>query len=184
MLAQITNTPALWQFLHYSKDAFASLESIFKVLAFLVAGYWTYRLFVKKREKFPRAKLKHTVSFWDGSETGRIIRVALLVENDSDVLLQIPAGHTWVQQMKPWPEEEIKSFTAEQQAEMQASGTEDDSLRATLSKSVEIKWPLIAERNFRGEREIEPKESDEGVHDAKVTFEATPRVGWKGMWNY
>ncbi len=22
------------------------------------------------------------------------------------------------------------------------------------------------------------------VHDAKVTFEATPRVGWKGMWNY
>jgi len=76
--------------MHYSKDAFASIEAVFKVLAIIVAGYWTYRLFVKKRERFPRAKLKHTVSFWDGPESRRIIRVALLVENDSGVLLQIP----------------------------------------------------------------------------------------------
>jgi hypothetical protein len=164
VLAQITNAPAFWQFLHYSKDAFSAIESAVKVLAFIVAGYWTYRLFVKKRETFPRAKLRHTISFWEQSQEERIVRVALAVENDSDVLLKIPSGYTWLQQMKPWPVEEIKGFRAEQDAEMEASHSESGPDQMILSKGTEIRWPLIAERNFRGEREVEPKESDEGAH--------------------
>jgi len=151
--------------LHYSKDAFSSIEAVFKVVAIGVAALWTYRLFVRKRETFPKAKLKHTVSFWDGPESSRIIRVTLLVENNSDVLLQTPSGRTWVQQMKPWPEQELTNFTTEQEVEMKAGGTEDGADLNILSKGTEIKWPLIAERNFRGEREIEPKESDEVIMD-------------------
>lgn len=138
---------SILDFLSKNKDAFASIESIAKIVGIALAGIWTYMLFVKKRERFPRADLKHRIEFWDISEEERLVRVVVVIKNESDVLLRLFEGRTWIQQMKPWPIEAIESFK-------NRSEKADDN-------SAEIPWLLIAEKNHSQEREIEPKESDE-----------------------
>ena len=134
-------------FLAKNKDAFASLESVAKIVGITLAGLWTYMLFVRKREKFPRADLKHRIEFWDISEKERLVRVVLVIKNESDVLLKLDKGETWVQQMKPWPIEAIEKFK------------EQD--RTSGEVSAEVGWLLISEKQHNQQREIEPKESDE-----------------------
>jgi hypothetical protein len=147
MLFAQTNTTNIIDFLAKNKDAFASLESAFKIIGIILAGIWTYLLFVRKREKFPRADLKHRIEFWDISEQERLIRIVLVIKNESDVLLRLFDGETWIQQMKPWPIETIEKFKEQNEK----SG----------KVSAEVGWLLISEKNHNQEREIEPKESDE-----------------------
>jgi hypothetical protein len=147
MLFAQTNTTDILDFLAKNKDAFASLESAFKIIGIILAGIWTYLLFVRSREKFPRADLKHRIEFWDISEQERLIRVVLVIKNESDVLLRLFEGETWIQQMKPWPIEAIEKFK--------------ELNRKSDKVSAEVGWLLISEKNHNQEREIEPKESDE-----------------------
>jgi hypothetical protein len=104
-------------------------------------------LFVRKREKYPRAVLRHRVEFWDAPNGERLVRVNLLIENTSDVLLRIREGFTWVQQMRPWPEEAVERYKAQ--------------LEGGDHKEPEVAWPLISEKKHESERELEPKEPDE-----------------------
>ncbi len=165
MLAQITNTRSWLQFFADNKDGFSAIESLAKVIGIVVAGYWSYLVFIRKREKFPRVKIKHAVAFWDLSDKERIVRVTLSIENQSDVLLRIYEGRTWIQLMKPWPEDVIQNFKQEQIAETDAGQSKESLAPGMKDKGTEIQFPLIAERQFRGEREIEPKESDDLVID-------------------
>jgi hypothetical protein len=147
MLAQITNTPSFWQFLHYSKDSFSSIESCVKILAILFGGWWAYRAFHRRRERYPRAKINHAISYWSISENERLLRVTLNVLNDSDVLLKIRSGFTWVQQMQPWPKEITDCI--------------QDGKPVVDEGETEVGWPLIKECTHKGKKEIEPKEADE-----------------------
>lgn len=136
-----------FDFLTQKKDAFDSLESIATIAGIIVAGIWAYMLFVRKREKYPRADMKQRIEFWDVSDNERLVRVVLVMENKSDVLLRILNGFTWVQQMRPWPSEAMEKFK-------EGSGNLDVT-------PTEIGWPLIAEKLHKNEREVEPKELDE-----------------------
>lgn len=150
LLAQITNTPAWWQFLSYSKDSFASLESCFKMIAILAAGVWAIWHFFIKRERYPRAVLSHRIQFWEYTSKEWLLRVNLLIKNDSTVLMRIYAGHTWIQQMKPWPDQEIESYK--------------EASKVSEKAPYEAKWPFagdFAAEKLHKERELEPGESDE-----------------------
>lgn len=147
MLFAQRNTAVFFDFLAKNKDAFDSLQSIATVAGIVVAGIWTYMLFVRKREKYPRADLKHRIEFWDISERERLVRVVLVVKNESDTLLRLFHGRTWIQQMKPWPIEVIEQYK--------------EASEESAEASVEVGWLLISEKKHDQEREIEPKESDE-----------------------
>jgi hypothetical protein len=142
-----TNAASFFDFLTKNKDAFDSLESIATIAGIVIAGIWTWMLFVRKREKYPRADLKHRIEFWDISENERLVRVALLIENKSDVLLRLFDGYTWIQQMKPWPTEVIEKYK--------------DESRNPEEASAEAGWLLVSEKIHKNERELEPKEYDE-----------------------
>ena len=90
--------------------------------------------------------MNQTISYWDISEKQRLLRVNLSIINDGEVLLFASSGFTWIQQMKPWPEVLLNS---------QNDATTQES------KFMEIPWPLIAEKIFENEREIEPRELEE-----------------------
>jgi hypothetical protein len=134
-----------WRSLSSEKDAFGSIESLAAalescatILGILVAGVWTYRLFVKNREEFPKASLTQVVSFWNSDDGNRLIRVSMTIKNEGNVLVKIPSGFTWIQQMKPWPDELLKAKPVTQ----------------------EIAWPLIESRDLDSGWEIEPKETE------------------------
>jgi len=144
-----TNAAWVWNFLAHNKDSFDTLESIVTIVGIVVGGVWAYLLFVKRRQKFPRAVLKHSIESWEVSENERLVRVVLLVENKGEVLLRILDGFTWVQQMRPWPGEVIQGHA------------EAGKNAGKASAPSEIAWPLIAERPHKTIREIEPAEVDE-----------------------
>jgi len=76
MLAQITKViDAFWQFLHNGKDSFSAIESCAKVLAIFVGAWWAYSAFHRRREKYPRAKITQTASYWPVSANERLLRV-------------------------------------------------------------------------------------------------------------
>ncbi len=150
-----TNSICCWEFLARSKDSFEALQSIATVAAISIGALWTYMLFVKRRERYPRADLKQRVEFWAVSETQRVLRVALIIENKSQVLLRVTKGSTWIQQMKPWPTEAIEARAAAQ-AEPLAGGK---------TPPAEVGWPIIAEQAHSSDREIEPGEIDEVTMD-------------------
>lgn len=144
------------RFLASNKDAFDALKSLATILAFFVGGFWTWLLFVSKRERFPRASVTQDVSVWDISDKHRLVRVHIVVKNEGDVLLCMSKGHTWLQQMKPWPEQLLKAIA--------------DGNNPVPDDETEFRWPLIGERNFafQGQKEIEPKETDSVIHDFVV----------------
>jgi hypothetical protein len=141
----------LWKWLADKKDAFGTVETILKCVAIFGAGWWAWWRFYIKREKYPRAGLEHRIQFSSRSNDEWHLRVNLRIKNDSAVLMRILEGHTWVQQMQPYPEEPLTEFKERTKGEKDTPN--------------EVRWPLIDERRHDKEKEIEPGESDEIAMD-------------------
>ena len=144
------------QKLSANKDAFLALQAALTSLAIIVGGISAYLAFGRKREKFPRARLKHTFAVVRMDDGQRILRVQLDVENIGDTLLGIGWVLNRVQQVLP------RAITADGAFDPKPSDAEP-----------EIAWPTIpdGERNIRfklGGREIEPKETDEFHFDYQL----------------
>lgn len=141
----------VWSVLVEHSEGFAAIESIITCLAILAAGVWALLHYNRKRERFPSAMMVHSVQVWVVSANHRLLRVTLTVSNQSECVLRFFEGHTWIQAMKPWPSEVLNRFISDKVV------VEDDH--------IEIPWPLIKEKNFNQEKEIEPKEADEVTMD-------------------
>lgn len=100
-----------------------------------------------KREAYPRAKLTHKIEVLDCSSLEWLVRLNLSIKNDSDVLMRIFEGHTWIQQVEPWPDDAIHDFK--------------EALNNPETAPSEASWPLICETLHNDERELEPGEPDD-----------------------
>jgi len=128
------------------KDPIEMAHSLLNMLGLVVGSIWAYLAFGRKREKFPRASIKHKFSLIKLDESQQILRVELEIENLGDTLLKLDYVLSRIQQVMP------------------LANTEDGLFEPQPSEiTPEIEWPLIAEREIKyasGERELEPKEPD------------------------
>lgn len=144
------------------KDVAEIVKSAFTVLGLVVGGVWTYLLFVRKRERYPRAKITHSVTHYDLPGGDRLLHVVSSVTNVGGVLLSLVSGVTRVQQMLPAPDEFVRIV-----------GEGDDPVR---NGGTEYPWPSLGERRTHWEkspRELEPGESEEIHYDFVIDSEAT-----------
>lgn len=125
------------------------IESFFTILAIIVGGIWTYIIFIKNREKYPKAVLKHNVDTVD-IEDGLLIRLRIEIENLGKVILPIKTGEIRLQQIKPSTKtvsEAIENFQND-----------------VNEKKADIIWPLLEKRILKYEAdqtyELEPGEID------------------------
>jgi len=145
-----------------TKDVADIVHSFFTIAGIVVGGYWTWMLFVKKRQKYPRAKVTHAIAHKPLAHGQRLLHVATSVSNPGEVLLCLVSGFTRVQQVLPVPHE----F-----AEAVRKGEDPVKVGET-----EYAWPLLGERtwNWQAEpHEIEPGESEEIHCDFVVDNQAT-----------
>lgn len=132
------------------KDAAEALSAFFTAIAFVVGGIWAYMLFVRQRQRYPRATLEQRVVHKRVDERRVLLRVSVTVSNQGDVLLSLASGFVRVQQMVPWPSEFVDAIEKG-----------EDPVRAG---ETEVEWPLLGERYLtfeESEREVEPGEPDE-----------------------
>lgn len=136
-----------------------SIEAVVTILAIIIGGIWTYVLFVKNREKFPKADIKHIVEKINKSNEV-VIRLTIEVKNLGKTKLPITSGEVRLQQIKP-------STAAVLKAVEMFKGIEDNKKR-------EIRWPILEERIFsfkKDKYELEPTEKDNFEFDFIVSDE-------------
>lgn len=134
-----------------ARDIADFVEAVLTSLALLLGGAWSYALFVKKRQKYPRANLTHAVSHRAIGDGKIVLNVAATISNGGDVLLSILSAETRVEQLCPPP-----------------PGIEDTLMRAKQEQKRELEWPVLAMRVSdwqQGEFQIEPGESDQLYYD-------------------
>ena len=133
------------------KDSLQAVQALITVVAVLTAGLWSYLLFIRRRQKFPRARLTHEVISKLISSEKRLIRVVITVENVGEVLLEVERGEIHLQRIMPLGESVASKIAMEEN-----SVPCDD----------EIDWPALGVRELKWEKhelEVEPGE-DENLH--------------------
>lgn len=86
-------------------ESLASIvESVATVVALAAAGWWTFLLFVKKREKYPRARTTHSLLFLGEMENHKLVRLTIKVENLGNVLLDLCKGKVHLKIVRPVPD--------------------------------------------------------------------------------
>jgi hypothetical protein len=128
-------------------------ESVLTAVAILIAGIWTWLLFIRQRLRYPRANLEHRVRHWTTGST-TVLHVAVRVSNVGSVLIKVQSAMTRLYQLDPL-DEPIR----------RAVESKGDAVAPNAS---EAKWPILVERACKwtdDSYEIEPGESDEFLFD-------------------
>ena len=124
-----------------------------QIVALVVAGWWTYWLFVRHRHNRLRADLTHRVvelgEIWDR----RLLRVEVTVRNIGNIILIPPRAVVKLYQVRPVTSEVLASGAG-------AAGEED---RLKPPADCELRWPRIAKTSVLlgvDHMSLEPGESD------------------------
>ena len=124
------------------------VRDVVTVLAIFAGGAWSYKLFVQKRQKYPRASIVHQITHRHIGHDKVLLHVEVAVSNTGDVLIGLVDSATVVSQVLPLPTE-----VGERVAAMQDPVKEPKT---------DIDWPILASRENRWAKhkcEIEPGES-------------------------
>jgi hypothetical protein len=153
---QVPPTPKETSWSESTKDVTASLQSIATIVAFLVGGYWTYFLFVQKRQRYRRVEVTHRIKSFRLPDGRWILLVIVRISNLAEVFLSCRYIRTRVQRILPLnPDAQIT----------QLINTRQDPVRDGETR---IRWPTVGRRLQRwqgDEIEIEPGESYEFPFD-------------------
>lgn len=130
-------------------DSWAEIQSLVTIITMVVAGIWTYLLFVKNREKYPGASIAHSFDVVELPDDRIFIHVAVEVQNVGKTLVEIEKAKIWLQQILPVNDNGERALD-----------NHDPSGRDAAKL---ISWPGLAIRDIHWRdkpAEIEPNESD------------------------
>ena len=132
------------------KEMLGLAETLVKIAAIILAGLWTYLLFVRKRLGVPRINIELKTSDFRLPNGRRLIHAEIAVINIGDVILRTNSAELRLRQVAPIPEK------VEELAE--------DGYDPVEAPRTEIDWPLIAGREWdlegRPILELEPGEQE------------------------
>ena len=203
----MTNTNAVLFTLAQNKDAIASLGSIVTMLGIIVGGLWVYLVFVRQRQKYPRAKVLHSIKIMPISDSKCFLRLTITVENTGDVLIAPDMLKVGIHQIRPWPppitgwdplctrplnatngeyefdylvKDEIKLAPAELQIEPHES--DETNVDVVLPTSAQTISCYSYVRNTSKKRRVFRKSSEIGwhtttLHDLKPAEAPTKQIG-------
>lgn len=158
------------------------LQAIATTMAIFAAGVWSYMLFVRQRQRFPRAEVSHHVWCADLPYGRKLLRIRVRVENIGSVLVRLVDGFIQVQQIYPIPAQIVRDIA--QRVDPVPDGC------------FEADWPEVGRRDCdwtEEPHEIEPSEFDEFHFDFVIAGEVlrvqiyshfrnvlkgTRRIGW------
>ncbi len=129
-------------------DLIPAIESVVKIGAIFLGGWWTWIGFIRKRVTYPSANIEHDVKMW--TDAGQsFIHLSVRVTNCSGVLVCLRKGCAWVEQLAPLPpaiEDSIRR--------------NGDIVRVG---QVHAEWLLLQKRDLPKDHliEIEPGETDQ-----------------------
>jgi hypothetical protein len=131
------------------KDIVDIISKIISSLGIIVAGTWTYRLFIKQRFGIPKIDLSIKIDHVALSEKLKLCHVSLEISNVGNVILRSDFAEIRLRQILPIQGDLINKFRP--------------GFDPVEKDKKEIAWPLIVGREWNWEEnefEIEPGEND------------------------
>jgi hypothetical protein len=140
--------------LGFWKDLADIAQSTLTVIAIAIGGVWTYVLFVRRRERFPKAVIGHqALGFLAGDRI--LLHVTLRISNIGAVILRLTEVRLQIQQILPFDREIAEHIT--------------NDVDPVQPGRLEVDWPLLAQRKCTWVHhecyELEPGETDEFPFD-------------------
>jgi len=136
------------------KDLASIVQALITSLALIIGGIWTYQLFIRRRQRLPRAKIEHSVIAKAAGANANLLSINVIVSNTSDVLLPLTSGNIDVYQVFPAANEFQRKLNDPQRVKCQRVNLMD--------------WPLLFSYPERhpGKHtvEIEPGESEQFLY--------------------
>jgi hypothetical protein len=125
------------------------LGTIFQIAAIVVGGIWAYRAFIKKREEFPRASVKHGISHLALDKERVLLRAEITVSNSGLVLLKMVSGIFRIDQVLLLPDG-MPQAIKDQKTPLLGSELRSIGLQlryATSHGPYRLKWNLVSPRS-------------------------------------
>jgi len=126
------------------KESAEAAQASATAVGLLAAGVWTYLLFVRNRERYPKARVEHVVNHWRSSGT-LVLRLTVRVMNQGKVVISIGETRALVQALMPVSADQV-------------------SLERDLPLDTsELDWPVVGTRECCANPclEVEPGETEE-----------------------
>lgn len=136
------------------KDVTEIFQFLFTILAIVIGGSWSYLLFIRRRQIYPRANLKHSIIHRKITNQKNLLHLCVSISNDGEVLISLEKGEVWIHQIIP--------VTPQLITYIEKGG---DPVR---EGKTEIQWPLLCLRSSKWKKndfEIEPGETDSIEYD-------------------
>lgn len=130
------------------------IQGVVTVIAITLSGIWGYNLFVRQRQRYPRASLVHHITHKFIGHDKLLLRVTVTISNKGNILLSLASLETAILQVLPLPTDVTVSI--------------NEGLDPVPDGETEVVWPTIAFHEPKWEKgkcEIEPNESQEIYHD-------------------
>lgn len=140
-------------------EIIAIIESIFTIAAIIVAGVWTYWLFIVKRHRHPRLELTHKVEQLALTSNKVFARVEITVFNSGEVVVFLLDGAVLIQQILPLPHPDLYGLI-EDGVDIIAVLSQYNS-DGGKERLTEIQWPILDSQKIqwnKGKVVIEPGE--------------------------
>ena len=131
------------------KDLFSIIQAALTSVGIIVAGIWTYFLFVRQRLRFPKVDIELFIKDTILPEDARFIHAEIKVNNLGHVILKSDYSELRLRKIVPI-HDEIKQHI-------------EGGFDPVPRDKTEIEWPMVAGRNWKWNKkefEIEPGESD------------------------
>lgn len=131
------------------KELLPLIESAVTVVAIVFAGAWTYILFVRRRQRFPRASVQQEINQIPLPNDQSLLQVAAKISNEGDVLVSLLSARTRIQKIIPLSEGIRKEIEL---------GNDP-----VPEGEQEVPWPILGARDWAfciSEAEIEPNETE------------------------
>lgn len=135
-------------FLTLIADEIRVVADIVQIAAIIVAGLWTYKLFIKGRQHFSRALIKNEINHFMLDKNRRLIRLVIEINNVGNIAIYPTKGHSSIQQIFPITHKALKEI-------------ESKSFMNGIDPP-EIDWDVLEEADFdlaQDESILEPEET-------------------------
>jgi hypothetical protein len=146
------------------KDWVAVFKAVVEIIAIVMAGLWTYRLFIKNRVEYPYPQIKHTITHWPLANDKIYLSVIVNITNAGNVLLPLVSSKVFVRQIRPMLgdlQALVEKASSSELREGKVEGLFHEDGR-------EITWRELGYRESawgKGDLEIEPGENEELQYD-------------------
>ena len=154
-LLDITSTLAQFRSLDLTKRA-EVIKSFLEAMAFIIAGLWTYELYIRNRYDHPYPKIQHRIEHYELGNGIVYLSVFVTLTNEGKTKLDLKDGKIYIRQVVPMPERIKDLFKKSIEDRKYTEIRDGEILDLFIDSGQRIGWDTLGTRDWGHSTKIKP----------------------------